>query len=397
MRQRSVLTAVGGAAVAAGAAGAELLRRRARQGQRLERLLPQTPTHATAKQVLKPTPDSLFADKGTGTDFETRLSTLDGYLTPTDRFYVRSHSPTPDIDVSTWVLRVDGDGVRHPVDLTYEVLREMPQVRVTRALECAGNGRRFFKDTFGVEAEGGQWRIGAMGVAEWGGVRLSEVLAKAGVTEDAVEVMPHGLDDHHVARPMPVAKAMAEDTVLALDMNGEPLLPDHGYPARVIVPGWAGVASIKWVGRIEVSTRELHTPYNTVEYVLVGPGYKTGDPAIGEPITEMPVFSALDLDWPGQVDAGANVVWGRAQAGEGKVRSVAYRIDDGPWREAELVPPNIEGAWVRFRFDWEAPAGRHAISTRATDDRGRTQPDSVRWNHHGYLYNAVVGHPVTAR
>lgn len=146
----------------------------------------------------------------------------------------------------------------------------MPQVSYTRALECAGNGRRFFKEAFGVEAEGAQWRTGAMGVAEWSGVRLRDVLDRAGLLDGVVDVMPHGLDDHHVARPMPLAKALADDTLVAIDMNGEPLPPDHGYPARIIVSGWIGTASIEWLGRIEVATRELHSLYSQLERRVAG-------------------------------------------------------------------------------------------------------------------------------
>ena len=192
----------------------------------------------------------------------------------------------------------------------------MPQVTLTRAIECAGNGRRFFKEAFGVEAEGGQWRIGAMGVAEWTGVRLRDLLERASVTDSAVDVMPEGLDDHRVRRPMPLAKALRDDTLVALKMNGEPLPPDHGFPARLIVSGWAGVASIKWIGRIEVSAQPLYSPWNTIEYVLVGPRYpmRIRRSAL---ITEMPVMSVIDLDWPARIPPGATVIRGRSFAGEG--------------------------------------------------------------------------------
>jgi DMSO/TMAO reductase YedYZ molybdopterin-dependent catalytic subunit len=361
---------------------------------RLERLMPKPQIHATFKQVVKPTPDTLFADRGTGSDFETRLCTLDGYLTPNDRFFIRSHSPTPRIDAAAWRLVIDGTGVRTPVELTYEELCAMPQVTVTRTLECAGNGRRFFKEAFGVEAEGGQWRTGAMGAAEWTGVRLRDLLTRAGLTEAARAVMPEGLDEQRVRRPMPLSKALRDDTILALRMNGEPLPPDHGFPARVLVPGWAGVASIKWVGRLQVAEEPLHSPWNTVEYVLIGPHYPMQEPGLGPPVTEMPVMSVIDLDWPAKLEAGRQLIHGRAFAGEGKVREVTYRVDNGPWQPAELLPPNIEASWVRWRFEWEATAGYHELRVRATDEQGRRQPDAVPWNHHGYLYNAVVAHPV---
>lgn len=361
----------------------------------LEKLMPPLPVHYSAKQVIKPTPSELFVDKGSGTDFETRLASLDGYLTPTDRFYIRSHSPTPAIDLASWRITIEGSGVRTPVSFSHDEISAMPQVTIRRVIECAGNGRRFFKENFGVEAEGGQWRTGAIGAAEWTGVQLSYLLERAGLTGKARDVMPEGLDKNRVRRPMPLAKALADDTIVALKMNGEPLLPDHGFPARMVVSGWTGTASIKWVGRIEVAENELRSPWNTTEYVLVGPHYPMQGLALGPVITEMPIMSVIDLDWPVEMEAGKRIIRGRAFAGEGEVRSVSYRIDDGPWTEAELVPPNETGCWVRWQFEWDAEPGEHGIRICAMDQQGRVQPDSVPWNHHGYLYNAIVSHPVS--
>lgn len=357
----------------------------------------QSPSHTTFPAVCKPVPRELLVDRGTGADFETLLAAVEGYLTPVDRFYIRSHSPTPQIDADTWRLRVDGSGVSRAVEYSYADLLAMPQVSVVKALECAGNGRRFFKEAFFKEAEGVQWRLGAIGVAEWSGVRLRDVLEPAGLTDDARDVMPEGLDDHRGRRPMPLAKALAEDTLLAVAMNGEPLPPDHGFPARVIVPGWLGTASIKWVGRIEVAIEALHCPWNTEEYILAGPEYPVQEPAQGVPITEMPVMSMLALDWPATLAPGRQTVAGRAYAGEGTVAGVAVSIDNGPWQPAELHEPNLPGAGARFSFGWDAVPGDHEIRVRARDQHGREQPDTVPWNDKGCNYNAVVAHPVTVR
>ncbi len=373
---------------------AEKLLRWPRRVSRLEHLMPPAPVHATSKQVIKPTPDTLFADRGSGSNFETRLATLTDDLTPNDRFFIRSHSPTPTIDVTTWRLAIEGDGVRTPVELSYADLTAMPQVTVTRVIECAGNGRRFFKETFGVEGEGDQWRTGAIGAAAWTGVRLRDVLDRAGLTDGARDVMPEGLDNRHVRRPMPLHKALRDDTLLVLKMNGETLPPDHGFPVRALVPGWTGTASIKWIGRIVVSEKPLHSPWNTVEYVLVGPHYPAEGIALGPPVTEMPVMSMLDLDWPARLPPGRHTIRGRAFAGEGSVRAVSYSIDDGAWQQATLLDPDIAGSWRRWAFTWDADPGEHGIRIRATDAHGRSQPDQVPWNHHGYLFNAVVAHPV---
>lgn len=228
-------------------------------------------------------------------------------------------------------------------------------------------------------------------------MRLGDLLERAGLVDGARDVMPAGLDDHEVRRSMPLSKALADDTLVALRMNGEPLLADHGFPARIVVPGWVGTAWIKWVGRIEVSTRALHSPYNTTEYVLIGPTHPTRHPALGPVITEMPVMSVIELDRPATLPAGRHTIHGRAFAGEGRASAVDYRVDDGPWQAAELVGPNEHASWVRWRFEWDAEPGSHELRVRATDERGRRQPDTVPWNHHGYLYNAVMAHPVTVR
>ena len=332
---------------------------------------------------------------GTGSDFETRLAHIGGFITPNNRFYIRSHSPTPNIDVDRWRLVIDGTAVRVRQELTYADLCSMPQVTVTRTMECAGNGRHFFKKAFGKEAQGAQWLTGAIGCAEWTGVRLRDVLRTALLTGGACDVMPEALDTHRFRRPMPIEKALRDDTLLVLKMNGEPLPPDHGFPARVLVSGWTGAASIKWVGRIQVSEKPLYSPYNTLDYVLMGSQYRKRFPVMGSPITEMPVMSVIDLDWPAGFRAGETMIRGRSYAGESAIRKVEYRVDNSDWRTAELVPPSIEGCWLRWQFAWDAQPGEHEIRVRATDRRGRTQPDSVPWNQHGYLYNAVVAHPVS--
>ncbi len=361
----------------------------------LESLMPKTQLTYSDDQVIKPTPAALFTNRGSGTDFETRLSSMDGYLTPVDRFYIRSHGPTPIIDVGSWRLAIHGTGVKTPVEFTYDQIAAMPQITVTRVIECAGNGRRFFKEFFGVEGEGGQWRTGAIGCAEWTGVRLRDILQRAGLKDGAGFVMPVGLDDHKVSRPMPLEKALRDDTLLVLKMNGEALLPDHGFPVRMLVSGWVGTASIKWVGSIQVAEEPLYSPYNTMEYIMVGPKYPMKYPALGPPITEMPITSVLDLDWPAKLGSDVKIIRGRSYAGEGRIKEVAYSVDNGAWENAELTSPNVSGSWVCWQFSWNALPGAHEIRVRATDERGATQPEEVPWNHHGYLYNAIVAHPVT--
>lgn len=350
---------------------------------------------ASQKGVVKPTPPELLHDLGDGLNYGTRWARHPGYLTPIDRFYVRNHAATPRIDAATWRLRVDGDGVRAPTEFSYEQLWAMPLTSAIRSIECAGNGRVFFAEHYGREAEGTQWRTGAMGTAEWTGVRLRDVLQRTGLTAGARDVMPEGLDAMRLDRPMPLAKAMAEDTIVALAMNGERLPADHGFPARIVVPGWIGTASIKWAGRIQVSEEPLYSYWNTHDYVLAGPDYPAVGPADGIPITVMPPMSIVEADWPATLPAGAHTIRGRAYSGEDRISRVEARFDDGDWRQARLSEPNIAGAWVRWEINGDATPGRHEIRVRATDAQGHTQPDTVPWNDHGCLYNAVIAHPVT--
>ena len=351
------------------------------------------PGAVAAGGVVKPILPELMTDPGTGLDFETRLDRLPGFLTPVDRFYIRSHAPTPLIDAESWRLTVDGSGVRQPVIYTYGDVCELPQISVVRTIECAGNRRVFFGQACERTFEGTQWGPGAIGTAEWTGVRLRDLLAPAGITPDAREVMPEGLDGRG-RRPMPLAKALADDTLLAVAMNGEVLPPDHGYPARVVVSGWLGAASIKWVGRITVSNEPLQVPWNTEDYVIISPEHPPADRAAGEPITEIPVSSLVELPWPASLSSGGQVIRGRAYAGQARVKRVAYSIDAGPWQDATLLPPNVPAAWVRWQFHWEPVPGDHELRVRATDDRGRSQPDTVPCNDLGYGYNAVLSHPL---
>jgi len=170
----------------------------------------------------------------------------------------------------------------------------MEEVTETKFIECAGNGRSFFELFQGRRASGTQWKLGAIGVAEWSGVRLRELLERAAVKSTALDVRPKGLDSLNVRRPMPIEKAMEDDTLVVYGMNGEVLPQDHGYPVRMLVPGWVGIANIKWVGSIEVSESPLYSPWNTDTYVLIGDAYP--DRPV---LTTQGVKSAFELPWGG--------------------------------------------------------------------------------------------------
>ena len=216
--------AVGGSAVVLGACG--------RSGG----------VDATGPWVKDPTPFIRHP-----TNLETRLESLTGLLTPNDLFFVRNHAPTPRIDATTYRLRVEGDAVARPLELSYEDLLRLQSHSVIAYLECAGNWRSFYDKVLGQVASGGQWGTGGVSCASWSGVSLGTVLDLAGVRDTARDVNIVGLDDGGFERPMSLAKAMDSDTLLAYSMNGETLPPDHGFPVRAVVPGWAGSNSVKWV------------------------------------------------------------------------------------------------------------------------------------------------------
>jgi DMSO/TMAO reductase YedYZ molybdopterin-dependent catalytic subunit len=361
-----------------------------------------------AGPILKPLPPELFTVFGTNA--ETRWEALrgTGYHTPTDRFFVRNHTSTPVIDATTWRLRLFGTGLRgaptadRPVELDYATLRRLPAHEVSAFIECAGNGRSLYTTQQGQSVSGTAWHLGAVGVARWRGVRLSTVLRHAGLTAAAVAVLPSGLDPHYVSggvdygpvrRPLPIAKAL-DDVLLAYEMNGRPLPPDHGFPLRVVVPSWIGIASIKWLGSLEVSAEPLSSPWDTQFYRFFGPGF----PAEGSPpLTRQVVKSAFELPWPAALAGGRrHLLTGRSWSGNGAVRRVDISTDGGAyWRRARVRPSGDTG-WARWEVPWRpAGPGAYELLARATDRTGVTQPDVAPYNTFGYLFGAVARHPVT--
>jgi sulfane dehydrogenase subunit SoxC len=346
---------------------------------------------------VKAVPADLFIRRGDNAEMRWGAVRASDYLTPVGAFFVRSQSTTPVIDPDAWTLTIDGDAVRQPRVLGLEELKRLPQVTYVRALECAGNGRCFFRRAHGRMPWGHPWGLGAIGVAEWTGVRMADVLALAGMGPRACSVTAEGLDRVRVRRPLPVRKALEEDTLLVWAMNGEALTPDHGAPLRLLVSGWAGAASIKWLGRITVSATPTWTPWNTQLYVLTGGGYGTVDGRHPIPVEEQTVKSALALEPGHLLRPGTSVIRGRAWSPRGSIARVDISIDSSSWRPAQLREPNLPRAWTRFEFSWNAEPGDHVLRTRATDDHGYAQPEEVPWNDHGYLFGGVVEHAVRVR
>jgi DMSO/TMAO reductase YedYZ molybdopterin-dependent catalytic subunit len=351
--------------------------------------------------IVKPLPPEFFEVYGTNAETKWEALSGQGYLTPIDRFFVRNHTSTPDIDVNTWSLRLFGTGLRRPAEFGYRELRALPSESVTASIECAGNGRSFYTSQQGQQVSGTPWKLGAIGVARWRGVRLSTLLARAGLTRRAVDVLPSGLDADYVTggvnlgkvrRPLPVAKAL-DDVLVAYEMNGQPLPPDHGFPVRLVVPSWIGIASIKWLGSIEVSETPLVSPWNTQFYRLIGPAY----PPEGTLVSRQVVKSAFELPRDAVLAAGKrHVLRGRSWSGNGRICKVDVSVDGGnTWHPAKPTSQAPERGWLQWEFPWRPKAsGAYTLRARATDVTGAQQPVVAEYNTQGYLFGAIVPHPV---
>ncbi|HVA48639.1 MAG TPA: sulfite oxidase [Pirellulales bacterium] len=328
---------------------------------------------------------------------ETPLDAQSSWVTPNRLFFIRNHFPRPQIDLDTWRLSVEGC-VRRPRQWTWDELNELPQRTVFATVECAGNGRSFLRP----REAGVQWAAGAVGHAEWTGVPLRDVLEQAGVGPGAMEVLCQGADrgtepDHpqpmHFERGLPMQKALHPDTLLALRMNGEVLEPDHGFPLRLFVPGWYGVASVKWLERIEVLDRRFGGYFQTTKYSVK---QRRGDAL--ETVVVGPMAAKSEILRPRQGDVlplGANRVVGLAWAGEDAVARVEISTNDGrDWRSAELIGPRAAYSWILWETTWQVEVpGDYVLKTRAVGESGETQPADHDPLRGGYLI--TFSRPVT--
>ena len=333
-----------------------------------------------------------------GGSLEARLEDMPGVITPNDLFFVRNNGGSLGIREDDWRLVIEGDAVEKGIAISYDGLRSLPSHSLTAYLECAGNHRAMFDRVQGRPAEGTQWGTGGIGNGVWRGARLADALELAGITPAAASVLLVGLDSEApeggFRRALPAEKALA-DVLLAYELNGEPLPRDHGFPVRALVPGWVGSSSIKWLGRIEVSSEPHWTRNNTGSYVLIGADYPPEGRAMGRVATVQTIKSALALPWPAELGPGPHTLHGFAQSPEGRIDRVEWSDDGGAtWNEARLTGIPTELSWRRFEFDWEPMPGSHTVMTRATDRTGGTQPESVPWNRKGYLFNQPLPHPI---
>jgi sulfite oxidase len=329
-------------------------------------------------------------------DLETPLRYFDSYLTPVDAFFVRQHIPRPaTIDKAKYRLTINGM-VSKPMELTLADLEKLPQHTLPAVIECTGNGRGFYSP----KVPGIQWGRGAIGNAEWTGPRIADVLKLAGAAEAAAFMDTDGADSGVASTPdfirsLPMKKAMHPGTLLALKMNGQPLPDIHGAPARLIVPGWDGTSSVKWVVRLSPSAQAnngffMNPGYRYPKYAL--PPGSPPKPAELEVIEGMPVKSTITApEDHAKVPLGTVTIRGFAWAGEEAIERVDISTDGGSkWDAAELSGAKLPFAWRLWKLDWRpAEPGYYTILSRATDSAGRVQPIVATWNPSGYLWNAI--------
>ena len=324
---------------------------------------------------------------------ETRLEVHLGLMTPTAAFYKRNHFPIPALSTAGWRLAVKGL-VERPGALTYDQLRTLTSHTLLATLECAGNGRSGLHPP----ADGEPWGYGAVSTAEWTGVPLSHVLQAAGISSSAAEIIVYGADAGHVpaagatlsyARSLPVTYALESDALLAYAMNGEPLRPEHGFPVRLIVPGWYGMASVKWVTRLVAVADPFRGFYQADRYILAHPGPDELPPT---PLTTVAARSLIAHPADGaSLPAGTHVIRGFAWSGAAPIARVAVSLDGGQsWQPAEFTGEPTRYAWRRWEYTWRIDTpGQVSISSRASDTTGNTQPAEPVWNYLGYANNAV--------
>ncbi len=332
-------------------------------------------------------------------NLETPFDQVDSYLTPAELFYVRSHFPVPTLEPASYELRIDG-AVETPVSLGYDELRDLPSRTLVATLECAGNGRVFLVPRVG----GAQWELGAVGNAEWTGVPLSVLLERAGLDEDACEIVLEGADrgtpteppvppgQTSYARSLPRDKALRPEVLIAYQMNDRDLTPAHGYPVRAVVAGHYGMASVKWLTHVHAMRQPFRGYWQSSDYAY-------WDDMDGQPVRRAlgPLKLKSEIARPRAYETlAANRVYpvfGAAWAGETEVAAIAVSTDGGrTWDDAEFVDAVQPYAWRRWTYDWLTPEepGRYTLMARAAGADGTVQPDTHDERYGSY----VIHHPL---
>lgn len=327
-----------------------------------------------------------------GSSFEMPMSGYDEFLTPNEKFFVRANGPVVVEDASpeNWSLTITGL-VDNELELSRADLEGMETSTITAWVECSGNGRGRFGDD-PEKASGTPWTFGGVGNAEWTGVRLVDLLNEAGVQEGAVDIVSQGGDFAEMRRGLPLHKALDPSVMVVWQMNGEEIPNPNGGPLRLLVPGWGGIASTKWLTNIEVIDHAFDGEFNTESYVVID-----ADGSVLRPVTEMGPKSVITShDAETAVQAGEQKIFGFAWSGHMGINTVEISLDGGEtWEEAAITQEAGPYSWYRFEYDWNAEAGTTTIASRATDNRALQQPWDVPWNAKGYGMNAIYAFDVT--
>lgn len=332
-------------------------------------------------------------------NLEFPFTSLDSYVTPNDRFYIRSHFKTPELDLASYKLRVEG-AVEKPFEITLDEIKRLAQRKVTATLECAGNTRALLNPP----ASGVQWELGAVSNAEWSGVPLGALLEKAGLKSNAVEVVLEGADKGEpkndpkpvgeiaFARSISIEKARRPEVLLAHGMNGSDLALSHGAPLRTVVPGYYGMSSIKWLTKVRVVTERFQGYFQTIDYAYWD---RTNGYPLRQPLLDMRVKSLIAQPAKNQqIKAGSTVTLrGAAWTGEADISKVEISSDGGKtWGQARFLDKANRFAWRRWEFDWKAPSqpGRQFLMSRATDSKGAVQALQHDRDTAGYVIHHVI-------
>lgn len=342
--------------------------------------------------------DSRIVRSASPQNLEADFASLDSYITPIAKHYVRNHYPVPEVDPAVWRLAIEGD-VRTPLSLSLDTLRALPVTTRVATLECAGNGRLSLTP----KVSGVQWASGAVSTAEWTGVRLDTLLERAGVTNDAAQVIADGLDEGPVSstpkpagaisfhRSLSVQEIAARGAIVAYAMNGETLPAAHGFPVRLVVPGAYGMAAVKWLKRFIVTDGPFDGYWQTTDYAYWD---RSGALPEQRPLLGMQVKSLIARPSAEGVVARASpvAVTGFAWS-DGSITGVDVSTDGGAtWAAASFLDEARPGVWRRWRYAWQTPSasGPATLMSRATDSLGRVQPMTRNADYGGYVIHHVV-------
>ena len=317
---------------------------------------------------------------------------IDSYLTPNEQFYVVQHYNQPEIAEQDHLLRITGL-LDNPLELDMAAIRQRPKTEIVAGFECGGNGPAIFN--------------GLIGNARWGGISLRDLLEEVGLQDSAAEIVFYGADrgtetirntnvEQSFARSLSRDEAMLDDIILAYEMNGEPLPRAHGAPLRLIVPGWYGVANVKWLEQIHVQDRRFAGKYMARDYVTLSQRDVGGEMRWEERLVSKILLKSAIVRVT-QLGDDCNILGFVLNDGT-PLQSVEVKIDDGPWQEAEIVPGASRYSWKLFSLDWPNPtAGEHRIVSRVTDVNGQVQPTQEQmpekvshWENNGQFTRRVM-------